>query len=203
MASFYESEKNCDWYEEMAADYDSKPIIARFKSYVSSNSKVLELGIGPGKDHDALKQVFETVIGSDFSQIFVRRYLAKHPDADVRCLDAVTIDSNLVKDVVPFDAIFTNKVLHHLTKAQFQQSLKRQAEIVKPGGVLFHTLWYGDDETFHEGLRFQNYTEQSVVSFIPDTLEFVASEKYSEMSDDDSMVVVLRRVESSTAGTSS
>ena len=176
---------------------------ARSNWYVSSNSKVLELRTGTGSDQDALKQVFETMVWSNFSQIFFPWYLAKHPDADIRWLHAVAINSNLVKDKVPFDTIFTNKVVQHLTETQFQQSLRRKAEIVKTGGVLFHTLWYGDDETFHEGLRFENYIEQPVDSLIQGTLEFLASEKYFEMSDHDSMVAVLRRVEGSTAGTSS
>ena len=194
MASFYELEKNCDWYESIAKDYDSTPMIQRFKSHVQDGSKVLELGIGPGIDHDALRESF-AVVGSDYSDIFVNRYLAKHPDADVRKLDAVTIDPDVVKDVVPFDAIFTNKVLQHLTKAQFQQSLSRQAAVIRTGGIIFHTLWCGEEEMFHEGLRFQNYTEESLRALLPENLEFVTSEQYKEMKENDSIVVVLRRIE--------
>ena len=107
---FFDTEKGVEKYITMAEGYDGVELIKILQKYLSKDSTVLELGMGPGKDLDILKESY-TVTGSDNSQIFLDKYKENHQDADVLLLDAVNIPTNR-----KFDCIYSNKVLHHLSK---------------------------------------------------------------------------------------
>lgn len=79
--------------------------------------------MGPGVDLDLLRTYFDAT-GSDASQVFIERYLATHPNASVLKLDAVTLDTDR-----RFDAILSNKDLHHLNPTEQPHSFQRQAAI--------------------------------------------------------------------------
>ena len=183
---YYDDESNVRSYEAMAEGYDGRALIERLHGYLAPGSAVLEIGMGPGKDLDILRRTYAAV-GSDSSTVFVDRYRARVPEADVRVLDAVTLDTD-----GPFDAIYSNKVLQHLTPDDVRRSLTRQREIVAKGGVLMHALWYGEGEETHHGLRFVQYTEARFAALVPRGLSVVESVRYEEMAEGDSLVVVLR-----------
>jgi len=186
---YFDIEKNCDEYEKMADGYDGRKLIETLGNFVSQGNSVLELGMGPGKDLDMLCEIYQAT-GSDKSEVFVRRYRIRVPDADVLVLDAVSIDTE-----AQYDAIYSNKILHHLTKDELKKSLKRQALVVKPGGYLLHSFWHGDRIEKHEGLLFNYYTIQTLKNYIPEDLEVVHFEIYKEMEVDDSLLVIFRRRE--------
>ena len=47
---FYDSKGNVEAYIEMAEGYDGRDLISVLQRYLASDSTVLELGMGPGKD---------------------------------------------------------------------------------------------------------------------------------------------------------
>ncbi len=63
---FFDDEKNVQSYIEMVDGYDGQWLIDVLKTYVSEGATVLELGMGPGKDCDILRQSYR-VTGSDNS----------------------------------------------------------------------------------------------------------------------------------------
>jgi len=173
----------------MADGYDGRELIEKLGDFISQGNSVLELGMGPGKDLDILCEMYQAT-GSDMSEVFVRRYRNRVPDADVLVLDAVSLDTK-----VQYDAIYSNKILHHLTKDELGKSLKRQAQVVKVGGYLLHSFWHGDKIEKHEDLLFNYYTIQTLKNYIPEDLEVVHFEIYTEMGVDDSLLVIFRRRE--------
>ncbi len=185
---YWDEDANVDTYESLADGYDGRLLIEYLRKHVAAGSTVLELGMGPGKDLDMLAQTFEAT-GSDASQIFVDRYRARNPAGELLLLDAVTLDTQR-----RFDALYSNKVLQHLTREAFNVSLRRQAEVVKPGGVVLHALWYGSASETHHGMLFNSYTEESLTAALPPELEVVDLTRYEEMEADDSLRVHLRRV---------
>ena len=82
--------------------------------------------MGSGKDLDILNKTFK-VTGTDLSNVFVEKYKKKYKDADVFVLDAITL-----KTERKFDCIYSNKTLQHLKKSEFEQSLKKQKELLNP-----------------------------------------------------------------------
>ena len=138
----------------MADGYDGKELIAELQQHLKPGATVLELGMGPGKDLDLLAEHY-TVTGSDFSNIFLDRYRADHPDADLLQLDAITIETDR-----HFDAIYSNKVLHHLSDSELEQSVDRQANVLVDGGLVLHSFWYGERVEEIAGMTFHYRNEE-------------------------------------------
>ena len=184
---YFDDEKNVEAYIKMAEGYDGRELIDILKKYLKYGSTVLELGMGPGKDFEILSESFQ-VTGSDVSQVFLDRYKKVNPSADLVLLDAVKMDIDK-----SFDCIYSNKVLHHLTRDDLKESLKRQGEVLNHNGILFHSLWYGDKEEKMSGLRFVYYTEATFGDLVESEFDVVEATRYAEMEQDDSLLVVLRK----------
>ena len=184
---FYDDEKNVQSYLEMAEGYDGAELIRILRNHLPVGSTVLELGMGPGKDLDILRQNY-CVTGSDKSQVFLDLYRQKHSNADLLLLDAVSLQTDR-----QFDCIYSNKVLHHLDQTDLQQSWQRQKEILRPHGLAFHSFWYGEHTEEHEGMRFTYYTEAMLTNLIDSSWEILLMEQYAEIDPADSIYVLLRK----------
>ena len=183
---FFDTRKGVEQYIKMAKGYDGAELIKILQKYLSEDSTILELGIGPGKDMDILKKSY-TVTGSDNSQIFLDKYKNNHQDADLLLLDAVTMKTDRM-----FNCIYSNKVLHHLTKEDLTKSLQRQKEMLNPHGIVFHSFWKGNKVEEMEGLLFTYYEKEDLKKLVESNFEILALETYTEMEKDDSIYVILR-----------
>jgi SAM-dependent methyltransferase len=186
---YFDEPENVDEYIRMAEGYDGRDLIAVLEAHLPAGSTVLELGMGPGKDLDLLAPTYR-VTGSDSSGVFVERYRANHPAADLIVLDAASIDTERT-----FDCIYSNKVLHHLTRPDLERSLARQKEVLNEGGLLMHSFWHGQGEEEHRGLRFVYYTEAELMGIVGPGFEVVATERYREIEEGDSFYVLLRKTQ--------
>lgn len=184
---YYDDEKNVEQYIAMAEGYDGAFLIEMLRQHLASGSTVLELGMGPGKDLLLLGQHFKAT-GSDSSSVFVERFRAQHPSADVIQLDANTMETDR-----QFDAIYSNKVLYHLTREQLRQSLEKQQWVLRPGGLALHSFWCGDNEEEMHGLHFAYYNEEQLRAIAEPHYEVVQIERYAEMEADDSLCILLRK----------
>ncbi|QMU53465.1 MAG: methyltransferase domain-containing protein [Nitrosopumilus sp.] len=183
---FFDTENGVEQYIKMAEGYDGAELIKILQKYLPENSTVLELGIGPGKDVNILKKSYE-VTGSDNSQVFLDKYKKNHPNKDLLLLDAVTIQTDR-----KFDCIYSNKVLHHLTKEDLTKSLQRQNDVLGPNGIAFHSFWKGNKVEEMEGLLFTYYETEDLKKITESNFDVLAMETYAEMEKDDSIYVVLR-----------
>ena len=183
---FFDTKQGVEQYIKMAEGYDGADLIKILQKYLPENSIVLELGIGPGKDMDILKKLY-AVTGSDNSQVFLDKYKENHQDDDLLLLDAVTIQTDR-----KFDCIYSNKVLHHLTKEDLTKSFQRQKEMLNPNGITFHSFWKGNKIEEMEGLLFTYYETDDLRKMLESNFEILALETYTEMEKDDSIYVALR-----------
>lgn len=184
---YYDDKKNIEQYIEMAEGYDGKALIDILQKYLPQGSSVLELGMGPGKDLLLLSEHYQ-VTGSDQSEAFVERFKKLYPDMNAVQLDAVTIEIDKT-----FDAIYSNKVLHHLTTEQLKTSFQQQARILNDGGIALHSFWHGEQEEEHFGMRFVYYTEATLRNCVGTEYEIVDIHHYAEMEADDSLCLVIRK----------
>ncbi|GAA0182146.1 hypothetical protein SH2C18_45740 [Clostridium sediminicola] len=185
--SYYDKKENVKEYIKMAEGFDGRKLIKILKTHLRKGSTVLELGIGPGKDLDLLKNDF-IVTGSDNSYLFINSYKEKNPDADLIFLDATKMNTPQ-----KFNCIYSNKVLQHLTREEFKISLNKQKEVLNKNGILFHSLWYGDTVETYNDLRFTYYTENSLKQIIGESFEILEMNLYTEMEVDDSLYIVLKK----------
>jgi len=184
---FFDSEKGVNDYIKIAEGYDGTELIKILRNFLPDGSSVLELGMGPGKDLDILQKYY-TATGSDNSKIFLEKYKQKNQDADLLLLDAVTLETDR-----KFDGIYSNKVLHHLTNDELKTSLKKQKEILNPNGILVHSFWRGNKTEKMEGLLFVYYELEDLRKLFEPDFDILALTKYTEMEEDDSIYVVLKK----------
>ena len=184
---YYDSEENVKAYLAMTDGYDGADLIAVLERYLPEGASVLELGMGPGKDLDLLRAAY-TVTGSDTSQVFLDRYRKKHPDADVLLLDARHFGTDR-----SFDCIYSNKVLHHLTRDELAISFGRQRAVLNDAGLVLHSFWYGTGQETMHGLRFTYYTEATLREVWGEGFEVLALERYQEIEEGDSLYILLRK----------
>ena len=185
---YFHTERGVEEYTEMAKGFDGAHLIEFLGEHLTPGSTVLELGMGPGVDLDLLARTYK-VTGSDYSQVFLDRYKSSHPEADLVLVDAVSphIDRR-------FDCIYSNKVLHHLTRDEMRGSLLAQRDLLNADGLAMHSFWWGTGEEVMAGLRFVYYTEETLAEAIADTgFETIELSRYSEMDPDDSIMVLLRK----------
>lgn len=184
---YFDDEENVKQYIRMAAGCDGGSLIDVLRNHLPDGSKLLELGMGPGKDLLLLNEHYEAT-GSDLSMIFVERFKRLHPTINVTRLDAIAMDTD-----ERYQGIYSNKALCHLTRDQLQLSFERQARALKSGGVALHSFWYGDGESEHQGLRFVYYRVAALKALVGSAYEVLASERYAEMEIDDSLYILLRK----------
>jgi cyclopropane fatty-acyl-phospholipid synthase-like methyltransferase len=185
--SYFNNKLNILEYMRMTQDYDGTELLKLLEPFLRPGCTLLEIGMGPGKDLDLLKETY-TVTGSDLSDGFLELYRDKNPDADLLQLDAVTLDTERT-----FEAVFSNKVLHHLDRKDLRKSFQRQYEILEPEGIAAHTFWFGDKIIEVKGMTFYYYTEETIRPLIDDLFEVVFWKNYMEMDTDDSILLIMKK----------
>ena len=185
--AFFDNPDNVRKYNEMAEGYDGAELIKELRDYLPLQSTVLELGMGPGKDLLLLSKYYP-VIGSDASQVFVDNFRKQNTGIEALLLDAVSIETDL-----SFDCVYSNKVLHHLSREDLQKSFSRQHCVLNSGGIIMHSFWHGDKEEFIEDLRFVYYKEEAILKMVEGDFEVLKISKYSEFEQDDSFFVILKK----------
>lgn len=134
--------------------------LQRVLELLTPAAHMLELGTGPG--HDAL--FFEAggvnVRRTDGALGFVVRLRESGLRADV--LEMTTEEFG-----GPYDAVFANAVLVHLTDSQLDVVLAKASRAVRPGGLLAFTVKEGDGEAWSAAKvgrpRFFNYWREPVL----------------------------------------
>ena len=185
--AYYENPDNVANYSKFNPSHDGSLLVDALAPYLAKGATLLELGMGPGKDLDLLSERY-TVTGSDFSNAFLERYREQHPQADLLRLDALTIDTER-----RFDAIFSNKVLVHMSADELARSFARQHAVLKDGGVILHSFWYGDTEESFGALTLRRRNEQDLPPLLEPHFEVLALERHAKMKEGDSLYVVARR----------
>lgn len=182
--NYFDSVQNAKAYIKMVGDADGSFLIERLKTFLPEQSTLLELGMGPGTDLDLLAAYYN-VTGSDLSQSFLDIYKEKHRGADLLQLDAVTIQTDR-----KFDCLYSNKVLHHLTRADLQDSIARQADVLNANGITMHSFWEGNGEEEFQGLRFTYYTKDQVQKLFEKHFSVLEIDQYTELAKNDSIYVI-------------
>jgi cyclopropane fatty-acyl-phospholipid synthase-like methyltransferase len=184
---YYEDKKNVGGYIKFTPSHDGSMLVDKLVEALPEGSGVLEIGIGPGKDFDLLRQHFD-VVGSDYSQEFLRLYRLRNDRAHLLHLDARTLQTDL-----KFDAIFSNKALIHLSRRELSGSFARQRDLLNDGGLILHSFWYGHEEQEFGDLRLIQHTEHELETMLAGDFEILEIGRHAKMSEGDSVYVLARK----------
>lgn len=183
-SGYYKTKASVDEYIALAKGVDGSNLISQLTTYLPPESLLLEIGSGPGTDFEILKKKYK-VVGSDFSDEFLSRLLTNHPANQFLNLDAITLETKM-----KFDGIYSNKVLHHLTDDELQQSILRQQDILNPGGVICHSFWKGMGEEVFKGLFVNYQNHKSLSTYFEAFFEILLLEEYNEFESGDSLLLI-------------
>lgn len=186
---FWDEAASVDAYIADTAGADGRGLVERLLRHLKPGSEVLEIGAGPGRDLPILAEHF-AVTASDASTLFVERLRSAHSKTDVLRLDAQTLKSDRM-----FDGIYSNKVLQLLDRDGLRESFDAQARLLRTGGIALHCVWYGDHETHVDGVHQIYYTASTLTEHVPPVFEVVETAIYAEDAPNDSIALVLRKVE--------
>ena len=186
---YFDSVDHVKGYIEMTKDYSGREMVEYLREYLERGASLLELGMGPGRDLDMLREVYD-VTGSDSSQVFIDLYREQHPSAKLLKVDAVTMAVDK-----PYDGIYSNKVLHHLSTEDLTRSVLAQANALASDGIIFHTFWRGDSVEFYEDLRFVYYEKADLEQLFSGLFDIRVMEYYDEEEADDSILLIAKKKE--------
>ena len=185
--SFYKKPETTKASIKSAEGIDGKELIVKLNELLPTNSKVLEIGSGPGSDYKIFHENHE-VVGSDFSDAFLTHLKAAYPDGKFLHLDAISLETEL-----KFDAIYSNKVLHHLSNEELMGSIERQFALLNINGLLCHSFWRGSGDEIFKGLFVNYHEENDLRKLFSTSFEIISIDRYEEFEKDDSLLIIARR----------
>jgi SAM-dependent methyltransferase len=184
--NYYNTREKVEEYIRQAEGFSGQEIIDTLDTYLSEDSKILELGSGPGTDFGILCKQYD-VVGSDLSDKFLNVLREKFPRKEFLQLDAVRINTNL-----KFDCIYSNKVLHHLSDNDLKKSISAQFKVLNPNGIVCHSFWKGEGDEVFKGMLVNYQTKESLIKLFQKKFEILVLEDYAEFEENDSVFVIAR-----------
>lgn len=184
---YYHTKESVAEYVHLAKDVNGKELIEQLEEILPKGSSLLELGSGPGTDFKILKETFK-VTGSDYSVEFINHLKSVHPNDEFLHLNAATLETEQ-----RFDAIYSNKVLHHLSNQDLEISIKRQHQILNVGGIVCHSFWKGEGNEVFKGLYVNYHSEAAIEKAFEPYFETVSISLYNEFEEGDSVLFIGRK----------
>lgn len=149
-------------YQENNAKLQPEVKAKAFLSYLAPNSKILDLGCGPGRDAKFFVERGHKVVGVDISSQMVALARVSVPTAEFIISDIESL--NLTPESV--DAIWASSSLLHVSKQAMPGVLANIYRSLKPGGIFYVSMKKGTGEELKADLRyggvekFWNYVDE-------------------------------------------
>jgi SAM-dependent methyltransferase len=143
-------------YYEQTIDLDMTEIMKPFIELMPEGAEVLDLGCGSGRDTVALEEQGYLVTPMDGSKRMCE--LAEiYTDRDVLCLTFEEMDFQEV-----FDGIWACASLLHVPSAEMPGIMEKVLAALKPGGILYFSVYEGERDGFCGGRWYCDYTEAGI-----------------------------------------
>lgn len=168
------------------SDGDTADVHAVLARHIVSGASLLELGSGTGHDLPLLADRYH-VTASDICEAMVNCLRAAHPAIPALQLDAVSIHA-----LGRFDALFSNKVMQHLDDKEVHESMHRQQQVVRPGGIIAHTFWI-NRSTRHKPFGSKKTKPKAcLIEMVAEHFEIAEVMSYGAFMPNDSLLVIAR-----------
>ncbi len=128
---------------------------------VSSGSRVLDVGTGPGLVAAAVRDRQAVPIGIDFAASMVSEARRRYPDIEFREANA----ESLPFADGEFDAVVSNFVLHHVARPD--RVLAEARRVVRVGGKMAFTVWADPSKLVAFGLFMEAIEEHANLDDLP------------------------------------
>jgi ubiquinone/menaquinone biosynthesis C-methylase UbiE len=166
-------------FEEKFHEYSEAYIKKEAKLFadkVGKKGRVLDMGSGPGDHAVYLKKNNLDVLCIDISKEMIK--LCKQKGLNARVMDFEKMHFKQGS----FNGVWAYTSLLHIPKSRFPITIKKISRILKPNGVLFLGMKYGNEEGFvssekYPGTKrwFSNYTDTEIRSSLKPYFKIVSS----------------------------
>ena len=151
-----------DYYERYAASYYENTVdlsmeeaLKRFLELLPENADVLDLGCGSGRDSLYMEEAGCCVTPMDGS-LQMCRLAEIHTDMEVLHM---TFDEMEFDEV--FDGIWACASLLHVPGQDMDRIMNKVINALQPGGILYMSFKYGEEEEIRNHRLFHDYTEET------------------------------------------
>ena len=155
--------KHAKEYINNTKDVDMKEYYVIFESYLKSNSKILDVGFGSGRDSLYFKNKGYDVVSIDPIKEFCDN--AKSIGLD----NVIQISIEDIEYNNEFDSIWACASLLHLKSNQLVDVFNKCYKALKDNGVMYVSFKYGDFEGVIDDRYFTYLNEDSLTNIIDQT----------------------------------
>jgi SAM-dependent methyltransferase len=148
--------QNADAFIEGTQNADMSEQYRFFLKYLTPGCKLLDLGCGSGRDSAYFSSLGFEVTAVDGSEELCKRVIANYG------IDAICISFEDISFTAEFDAVWACASLLHVKKTDMPNVLAKVSAALKPGGVLYASFKYGNEERVSNGRFFNDYTENDL-----------------------------------------
>ena len=128
-----------DWFGP-----DPSPLLVKFGDIFESGDRVLDIGVGQGRNALPLARRGVRVTGIDPSEVAIATVAAAASDKDLP-IETRQAGYETFETEEPFDAVLCFGLMQILPAAEIQGLVDRIESWVRPGGLLFLTAWHAGD----------------------------------------------------------
>lgn len=149
-----------DEFMTMTLQADMTLVRDRFTRYLQLGDKILDAGCGSGRDTLDFRQAGYEVVAIDACKELCQR-ASVVTGQDVICMTFQELSYE-----EDFDGIWACASLLHVPSEEIEEVLMKLVKALKPQGVLYLSVKYGEFEGVRNGRYFTDYTEASLLALL-------------------------------------
>ena len=169
-----------NYYDKNAKDYITNTIncdmshhYQKFIKYLPSNSKILDIGFGSGRDMIYFKSKGYIVEGIDTSIEFVNNMKSQGYNVKLESVE----DMNYINK---YDAIWACASLLHVKRENLEKTFINCLQALKENGILYCSFKYGNQEIL-AGERYFNYINEDIINDLLKNNDFTVLDIYKSL----------------------
>ena len=169
-----------NYYDKNAKDYITNTIncdmshhYQKFIKYLPSNSKILDIGFGSGRDMIYFKSKGYIVEGIDTSIEFVNNMKSQGYNVKLESVE----DMNYINK---YDAIWACASLLHVKRENLEKTFINCLQALKENGILYCSFKYGNQEIL-AGERYFNYINEDIIYDLLKNNDFTVLDIYKSL----------------------
>lgn len=148
--------QNADAFVEGTQNANMSEQYRFFLKHLSPGCKILDLGCGSGRDSAYFASMGFDVTAVDGSEELCKRVKTNYG------IEAICVKFEDLSFKDEFDAVWACASLLHVKKADIPNVMSKVSAALKPGGILYASFKYGNDERIINGRFFNDYTENDI-----------------------------------------
>lgn len=175
------SDEIVEYYNSVPRDGDVALAVALAGD--PDNANVIEIGCGIGREAAVVTTFTTNYLGIEESPDLINLCRKRAPLGEYKLANPVEFDYGIQK----YDLALAFATLRYFTKDEVSVILRKVYTALKPGGVVYLSLNYGD--SYKELLRDDRFGKRKVVLYNPEIIHKLAGPGYKKIHESTSLIL--------------